>query len=165
MVTIQRVLCLYSGSGGFYFDEPKTPQSRRSIPLSYATLTMLAQHKSKQNIERLKAGPRWQDENLIFTTNTGRPISLQNLHKRNFLPILKRAGIPLEYRIYDLRHTMATLLLEANENPKIVSERLGHASITLTLDNYSHVLPTMQERAKTALENQVFSKVAGYHKE
>ena len=75
-----------------------------------------------------------------------------NLVARHFKPALKAAGLPAAVRLYDLRHTCATLLLAAGTNPKIVAERLGHASITLTLDTYSHVLPTMQEEAAGRLE-------------
>ncbi len=79
----------------------------------------------------------------------------KNLTRRHFHPLLKAAEL-LVIRLYDLRHTMATLLLLAGENPKIVSERLGHASITLTLDTYSHVLPNMQETATEKLEKLMF---------
>ena len=69
-----------------------------------------------------------------------------------FKPLLKRAVLP-EIRFHDLRHTCATLLLSKNVNPKVVSEMLGHASIAITLDTYSHVLPTMQESAAEAMED------------
>jgi len=71
---------------------------------------------------------------------------------------LKKAEIRTSIRLYDLRHTTATLLLQAGINPKIVSERLGHSTIVLTLDVYSHVLPTMQEEATEHLEEMIFSK-------
>jgi integrase len=76
--------------------------------------------------------------------------------RRHLKPILKRAKLASDVRFYDLRHTCATLLLAAGENPKVVSERLGHASITLTLDTYSHVLPGMQEEASLKLEGIIF---------
>jgi integrase len=76
----------------------------------------------------------------------------KNFTDRHFKPILKKAELP-SIRLYDLRHTMATLLLSESVNPKIVQERLGHSSIVLTLDTYSHVLPTMQEDATAKLEN------------
>ena len=71
---------------------------------------------------------------------------LRNLLGRHYKPALKRAGLPESFRIYDLRHSSATLLLSAGEHAKVVSERLGHSSIVLTLDTYSHVLPSMQRR-------------------
>ena len=95
------------------------------------------------------------DYGLVFATKTGRPLDLTNINYRYFKPLLKEAGLP-NIRLYDLRHTCATLLLLAGENPKVVSERLGHANITLTLDTYSHVLPTMQEEATQKLKQMLF---------
>jgi integrase len=71
---------------------------------------------------------------------------------RRFKPLQKQAGLP-QMRFHDLRHTCATLLLSRNVNPKIVSEMLGHASVAITLDTYSHVLPNMQSEAAKALED------------
>jgi len=78
-----------------------------------------------------------------------------NLLRRHFKPIRDKAKLP-KVRLYDLRHTTATLLLSAGENPKVVSERLGHASIVLTLDTYSHVLPSMQQGATEKLEEMLY---------
>ena len=75
-----------------------------------------------------------------------------NLRKRSFTPLLDKAGV-LTIRFHDLRHTFATLLLSSNVNPKIVSEMLGHATIAITLDTYSHVLPNMQDVAARALQD------------
>lgn len=83
---------------------------------------------------------------------------MRTLDHRHFKPTLKRAKLPENFRLYDLRHSCATLLLAANEHPKVVSERLGHASITLTLDTYSHVLPSMQQAASEKLEAILFKK-------
>jgi hypothetical protein len=83
-----------------------------------------------------------------------------HLWRLHFKPILRRAGLNGSLRLYDLHHSCATLLLAANENPKVISERLGHADISLTLDTYSHVLPSMQQAASEKLENLVFAKVA-----
>jgi len=80
---------------------------------------------------------------------------LSNLTNHSFKPLLKHAGFK-NIRLYDLRHTCATLLLAAGENPKMVFERLGHESITLTLDTYSHVLSDMQKKAAEKLENMLF---------
>ena len=80
------------------------------------------------------------------------------LSKSRLLQQLERAKLPASLRLYDLRHSCATLLLAANENPKVVSKRLGHASITLTMDTYSHVLPDMQQSASDKLERMLFPK-------
>jgi integrase len=79
---------------------------------------------------------------------------------RVFQRIKKDIKITKKIRLYDLRHTSASFLLQKNVNPKIVSERLGHSTVTLTLDVYSHVLPTMQEQATEHLEDMIFSKTA-----
>jgi integrase len=93
---------------------------------------------------------------LVFANENGGPIHYRNLIRRHFKPLLKKARLPETIRLYDLRHTCATLLLAAGENPKVVSERLGHASVTLTLDTYSHVLPDMQQQAAEKLESMLF---------
>lgn len=113
-------------------------------------------HKRKQAEERLKAGAEYQNHDLVFATIEGTPLMMRNLLRRYFKPILKRAQLSANLQLYDLRHSCATLLLAANEHPKVVSERLGHASITLTLDTYSHVLPSMQQAASEKLESLLF---------
>ena len=96
---------------------------------------------------------------LVFATEFGTPLDISNLTSNHFKPALERAGLPRIIRLYDLRHTCATLLLLAGENPKVVSERLGHASVALTLDIYSHVLPDMQKGATEKLEKLVFAGI------
>lgn len=157
-VTVRRALIWRAKGGGWYFGEPKTTRSRRSIPLPATTMRALVEHRRKQAEERLKAGPGYQQHDLVFATPAGGPLASHNLKRRHFRPILKRAKLPQTFRLYDLRHSCATLLLAAGEHPKVVSERLGHASVTLTLDTYSHVLPTMQEAASQKLEKMLFSK-------
>ena len=78
-------------------------------------------------------------------------VNPSNLRNHSFKPLLKKAGLP-PIRFHDLRHTCATLLLSKDVNPKVVSEMLGHSSISVTLDIYSHLLPDMQEKAAKALE-------------
>jgi integrase len=99
-------------------------------------------------------GNAYQNLDLVFASEVGTPHDVKNIRDRHFKPLLVKAELP-EIRLYDARHTMATLLLCAEENAKVVSERLGHASITLTLDTYSHVLPTMQEKATERLANML----------
>jgi integrase len=88
----------------------------------------------------------------VFANETAGIINPSNLRNRSFVKILRRAEPPADTRFHDLRHTCATLLLSRNVNPKVVSEMLGHASIAITLDTYSHVLPNMQDSAARALE-------------
>lgn len=157
LVTVQRTLCWRRRGGGWYFGEPKTSRSRRSIPLPYSIIGVLAEHKRHQAEKRLRMGPSYQNYDLVFNSDNGGPLLPQNLFRRHFKPILKEAGLDQSIRMYDLRHSCATLLLASNENPKVVSERLGHASITLTLDTYSHVLPSMQKEASDKLERMLFN--------
>jgi integrase len=158
VVTIQRTLVWRRRGGGWYFSEPKTSRSRRSIPIPFSLVQALIQHKRRQGEERLKAGPNYQKLDLVFATPEGGPLMVQNLFRRHFKPILKKAGLPESIRLYDLGHSCATLLLAENENPKVVSERLGHSTVMLTLDTYSHVLPSMQRAASDKLENILFGK-------
>lgn len=143
---------------GWRLEEPKTAQSRRSIPIPFNVLQDLKELKSEQAQEKLqnKKNPKYKDHGLVFANNNGDPPDYRNIFNRHFKPLLKDAGLP-DIRLYDLRHVCATLLLSAGENPKIVSERLGHASVTLTLDTYSHVLPDMQEAATKKLEGILFA--------
>jgi integrase len=97
-------------------------------------------------------GDRYQDQGLIFTTDTGAPINPSNLRQRSFAPLLKRAGLP-HMRFHDLRHTCATLLLSRGVHPKFVQELLGHATIAITLDTYSHVMPSMGDATARAMED------------
>ena len=88
----------------------------------------------------------------MFADQDGQPLDEQGAVRRRFKAVTKAAGLPETIRLYDLRHSCATLLLAAGVNPKVVSERLGHASIVLTLDTYSHVLLTLQEQAAAKLD-------------
>jgi integrase len=116
------------------------------------------EQRRRQAEERLKAGAAYQNLDLVFATMEGQPLIRLNVVQKHFKPILKRAKLPETLRLYDLRHSCATLLLAANENPKVVSERPGHASITLMMDVYSHVLPDMQQGASDKLETILFTK-------
>ena len=142
----------------WHFAEPKTARSRRTIPLPDTMTRDLREHRRLQAVRRLRLGSGYEDHDLVFATDDGRPLDLHNLTNRNLKSILKAAGLPQSVRIYDLRHTCATLLLAAGENAKVVSERLGHAGITLTLDTYAHVLPTMQKQAAERLETLLFGQ-------
>ena len=154
--TVQRALIRHKKE--WSFEETKTARSRRTVPLPATLLHKLSEHKRKQAEERLKAGPAWQPNGLVFCSKTGTPLSIPSLTYRYFRPILKKAELP-QIRLYDLRHSCATLLLIAEENPKVVSERLGHSTVVLTLDTYSHVLPTMQQQATAKLEKMLYVEV------
>lgn len=135
----------------FVLGEPKTKNSRRTIRLTSGAVDALQAHLSHQLREIEEMGSLYQPGGLIFATETGTIINPSNLRNRSFKPLLKRAGLP-PARFHDLRHTCATLLLGRDVNAKVVSEMLGHSSISITLDIYSHLLPDMQEKAAKALE-------------
>jgi len=158
VVTVQRALVWRDKKQGWSFTEPKTAKSRRNIPLPASIVRSLTSHKARQSEQRLKAGKKYKNNDLVFATRKGAPLMRRNILRCHFRPVLERAGLPASIRLYDLRHTCATLLLAANEHPKVVSERLGHSNITLTLDTYSHVLPSMQHAASEKLERMLFEK-------
>ncbi len=137
-------------------EQPKTPGSRRYIFLNPPTVAALRAHRKRQLEERLALGPAYEDRGFVFATQTGGPVQIRRLQVGHFKPALKRAGLPSEVRLYDLRHTMATLLLEAGEVPKTVSERLGHATVAMTMNVYCHVLPSMQQSATAKLGKALF---------
>jgi len=157
--TVQRSLLIVATEKGERFSDPKTPQSRRTIPLPGAMLRQLREHRRRQAEERLRAGSEWAGLDMVFCTDSGKLLDLHNVRVRNFKPILTRAGLPEKLRLYDLRHTCATLLLGEGVHPKVASERLGHSSVVLTLNTYSHVLPTMQSDASEKLEKLCFAGV------
>ena len=96
-------------------------------------------------------GELFVDHGLVFTSRVGTPVSRQDLITRSFKPLLTRAGLP-DVRFHDLRHTCATLLLGKGVHAKFVQELLGHATISITLDTYSHVLPGMWDAAALAMD-------------
>jgi integrase len=124
------------------FAATKTPRSRRKIELSNTARAALRDHRKRQLEEQMQKAGLWKDHGLVFPSTVGTPLSHRNV-VRSFKALLKRAGLPVRTRLYDLRHTCATLLLNGNVHPKYVQELLGHASIAQTLDTYSHVLKGM----------------------
>jgi integrase len=137
--------------GTLTVSEPKTARGRRQIALTPQAIQALRQHRSQQAAERLHLGPVWRDHGLLFCSTVGTFLDPAHLTTRVFQPLLRRATLP-HMRFHDLRHTAATLLLAEGVHAKVVSEMLGHATIGLTLDLYSHVLPDMQSAAALAME-------------
>ena len=141
-VTVRRALQWQRGVGPVLV-EPKTKQSRRTVYLARGSVAALGEHRRAQAQDRLIAGPSWNSSHdLVFAMPDGRPMQGSNLN-RIFHQALSRAGLP-RIRIHDLRHTAATHLLVRGVHPKVVSEMLGHSSIAITLDTYSHVIPSLQ---------------------
>jgi integrase len=137
---------------GVELKTPKTKKSNRTIALPQFSVDLLRRHRAEQSKTKLAMGSGYRDKGLIFARPDGSPWKttsfdgmfarfVRNAELWKLRPELKR------FRFHDLRHTQATQLLKAGENIKVVSERLGHASITITLDTYAHVLPNMQAEA------------------
>ena len=136
---------------GGVLGEPKTPKSRRRINLPAMAVEALRKHRILQLKERMEAGSAWVESGFTFTNTVGNHVDADNLRLRSFSPLLERAGLPT-IRFHDLRHTSATLLLSLGTNPKVVQELLGHSGIAVTMDVYSHVLPTMQQEAMSDMD-------------
>jgi|SRR5262245_7854220 len=142
---------VFRKANDWYLKRPKTKKSKRTLPLTPALVVVLKAQRAAQLEARLKAGKLWTDHGFIFADTTGEPYpqwTLLNDCKR----ILKAAKLPETFNPYTIRHTMITLLLASGENPKAVSERAGHARITVTLDAYAHVLPGMQANVSEKIE-------------
>jgi integrase len=137
--------------GRWWLGEPKTPQSRRTIALTTATVDVLRAHRVRQAEILFAIGHRITDEDLIFTTDAGDPLHGRHVTQRHLRPILKDAGLPT-IRFHDLRHTYATLQLAAGTSDKLVAEVLGHKDVQITLNRYSHSLPEMHHEAAARLD-------------
>jgi integrase len=125
---------------GLAFGAPKNQASRRSVPLNKSVVSALRAHRLRQNEERLSV-PEWHDHDLVFPNRVGRPTDHNNLYYREFKPLLKNAGLWGQgFTFHSLRHTFATALFKQRQHPKIVQSLMGHASITQTMDTYSHLL-------------------------
>jgi integrase len=137
-------------SGEYIIKEPKTPHSRRNITLSPKLVELLKLYKADQELLRIQLGVTLNPDDFVFINHDGTPVT-PNAVALSFQRTIKRAGLR-NIRIHDLRHTHATLMLLAGVHPKVVSERLGHANISITMDIYSHALPGMQEEAAEKFE-------------
>jgi integrase len=159
-VTIRRVVKHRPGKegGGWYFSTPKTKKSRRTIRVTESMLQMLGEHKRKQLARRLKLGPKYQQNDLVFATAEGGPIMRRNLHRRHLTPVLEAAGLPTSLHLYCLRHTFATLTLASGIDAKEVSVMMGHSSVAFTMDRYQHVLPSMRDATSKRLEEMLFKR-------
>ena len=150
LATFHVVQALYKRRGICKIAEPKTSHSRRSIALSPVLAILLRQHHTKQETERILLGTLLKESDLVFSHHDGSPLDPGTVTK-TFTKVLIKAGLS-HIRFHDLRHTHATLMLKAGVHPKIVQERLGHGSIAVTLDIYSHVVGGLQEVAAQRFE-------------
>lgn len=129
--------------------EPKTRRGTRLISIDPGTVAVLKKQRQQQREDRLAWEGAWNETGLIFTREDGSQIHPERATK-SFASAIKKSGAPA-IRLHDLRHTNATLALAANVHPKVVSERLGHATVSLTLDVYSHAIPALSEEAASTI--------------
>ncbi len=142
--------CQWLSGEGFIFRQPKSHRSTRPVALSPDTLEILRQSRVRHLEERLAAGTAYEDNGLVYADALGRPIHPSTL-RQAWLGIVEAAGLE-GFRFHDLRHAHASLLMAQGVHPKIVSERLGHSSVSITLDIYSHVAPGLQAEAAAGLD-------------
>lgn len=145
------VASLQRANGKAALLEPKTPRSRRQVGLATIAVSALQKHRQRQSRDRLAAGELWVDRDLVFPNQLGGPLDAHNMVQRDFYSLLRRAGLP-RIRFHDLRHTAATLMLGQGIHPKVVAEMLGHSTVAVTLDVYSHVTMTLQADAASQLD-------------
>jgi integrase len=131
--------------------EPKTKSSKRVLALPETLISKLREHRTRQLEEKLAAGEHWQDTGLVFTTSIGTPVDPRNV-KRKLDALLKAAKLP-HYRVHDLRHFCASLLLAQGVPLKVVSDLLGHTRISVTADLYTHVLPSLKREAMDLMDS------------
>ena len=148
--TLRVRLALQRIDGKLQLVEPKTFRSRRRIPLPPSCIEALRAHRVRQVEERLLAGEQWQEHGFVFTSTIGTPLEPRNL-TRHFAKVCTNARIGTR-RFHDLRHTCASLLLAQGVSPRVVMETLGHSQISLTMDTYAHVMPTMQREAADLID-------------
>lgn len=149
MLSLSVSRTLYKGKGRIEFKEPKSDYSRRRVSLTPKLACFLREYKREREVLYLELGSVLSPDNLVFANADGGPIDPSVL-SHNYGRIAKKAGLGV--RFHDLRHSYATLMLAAGVHPKIVSEALGHSTVSITLDLYSHVLPGLQEAAVRQLD-------------
>lgn len=148
----------YVEGAGWVTKPPKTAAGQRTMPIDPDLVALLRRHRAAQNAHRLTMGERWADNDLVFPSGLGTPVQAYIVRKvlARICAVAEVAGedgpepLPL-IRVHDLRHTAATLMLANGVPVKVVSERLGHASVAITMTTYAHVLPGMQEEAALTL--------------
>lgn len=142
--------------GSYIFTEPKSAKSRRTVALSPAAVLVLQAHREKQISEHYMMGKASAPEDLVFSTADGKPYR-PNTITRAWVTLAKKAGVKV-IRLHDARHTHASLMLSQGIHPKIVQERLGHSTIAMTLDIYSHIAPGLQQAAAEGFERLLTSR-------
>lgn len=154
VINIKRGLYI-TKDAGLFFKEPKNKTSKRAVAISPEVVKVLKKHKADQNKSKLSAGDKYQTNDLVCCLPAGEMVNPSTFSKR-FQEVVSSAG--LKVRFHDLRHAHASFLLKQGIHPKIVSERLGHSNIAMTMDLYSHIAPTLQQDAADGLDKVLFGK-------
>jgi integrase len=147
---VRRALQRQTGEG-LVFVEPKTARSRRTVHLTDMAVQALRQHQDYTELMRAVARERWRESGLVFTSTVGGGME-SGVVNDNLNRLLAKASLP-KIRVHDLRHTVATILLQGGAHPKLVQDLLGHSTVTLTLDTYSHVTPAMHLEVTRRLDD------------
>jgi len=143
-------------TGELVFRAPKTARGRRMVKLSPSSALLLQRHKDKQAVECAMMGISPKDDGLVFSDLEGKPL-LPNTVSHAWIKLAERNGLA-GIRLHDARHTHASLLLKQGVHPKVVQERLGHATISTTIDTYSHVTPGLQQAAAEGFDKMVLPR-------
>jgi len=161
-LSVTRSLHVLRG-GKVIIRQPKTAKGKRMIALSPLTASVLREHREKQSLERAMLGKPLAGEDLVFCDLEGSPL-LPNTVTHAWIKLVRHTGLK-PIRLHDARHSHASLMLKQGTHPKIVQERLGHASIQTTLDVYSHVAPGLQEAAAARFDQAFQGKYNAHEKE
>lgn len=140
-------------TGEYIFTQPKTPRSRRLVSLTPSTCAVLREYYEKQKAQHLVTGAAFNNDNLVFAHVDNTPLGPEVVSAFWFR-LINRLGLK-GVRLHDARHSHASMMLKMGVSPKIVAERLGHSSVVITLDVYSHILPGLQEAAALNFDKAV----------
>jgi len=140
------------------FKEPKTATSIRRVPINADVLEELKKYKEWQDCIIESMGDKWQDNNLVLANSFGKAVDTSNFTTRFFKETLVAAGIERTFKFHELRHTYASMLLETGADYKVIQELMGHSTITMAIDTYSHLRPEAKENAVSKLEGFLSGK-------
>jgi integrase len=158
-VTVRQTVGVHR-NGSPYMNKPKTKNSRRTIDVPPSVMAMLREHKTRQLEKKLALGPAWRNaHDLVFTAEMGTIIGPRNI-ARNCERLIAKAGVP-KISVHSQRHTHVTLLLLNGDNVKAVSERVGHASIGITLETYGHIVKEQRREVANSVEKLLFAASGG----
>ena len=146
------------GSAGWKFITPKSETSIRDVDIPESLISLLELHRKKQNEAKLKAGERWEDHDLVFCTKFGTPLNPDNMVKRHFRKILKKAGLR-QMPFHSLRHTYCSLKALDGANIQYTRQQMGHSDSRVTLKIYTHVMPIESKAEREKLDRRMRAQI------